>query len=386
MEQNEPPTVDGGWIRWFDDNRLQMLCWKRNAATGEVWGMELEMSALLSRLIASFPECPQYMTLLLRDGNNRTLHQSGTKDVAKRKADSRISLGPELPHWELAAYLHLIPSKTKTVWPAAGIMLVIIFLTAIICGGLILTSQSQRNWHEAQRKTTFVSNVSHELKTPLTTIRMYSEMLLLGRVSEESKRERYLKTVVTECGRLTRLVNNVLDFSRLEQNRRTYRIEEIELSAFVATLIDTHRPRIEAAGLQVTESRSDHLINVCADHDALEQVILNIVDNVIKYAAEGKTLEICAEATQQNALISIMDQGPGIPAAHRKRIFDAFHRVDDSITAGKPGSGLGLSIALRLISGMKGTLQYRPRPGGGSTFEIRLPLKTALTTTESSNA
>ncbi len=383
-----PDTIipEGDWIRWFDNDRLHMLCWRRQAPTGQVWGLELEISALLSRLIASFPESPEYLTLILSNGNNRTLHQSGKELTVERRPDIRFPLGPELPHWELSGYLLPLSGRTLLFWPTAGILLVVIFLAAIICGGLLLTAQSQRNWREAQLKTTFVSNVSHELKTPLTTIRMYTEMLSLGRIQEKKKQQHYLNTVVTECGRLTRLVNNVLDFSRLEQNRRTYRIIAIDLPPFINTLINTHQPRIEGSGMIIRFTGKNSMVTVRADPDALEQVILNLIDNAVKYAPEGKVIEVTLSIAHPYAELCIMDRGPGIPAAHRKKIFEAFHRVDDSITTSIPGSGLGLSIARRLLTGMDGILDYIPRAGGGSIFKVLLPLNTAEAVKERDDA
>ena len=183
----------------------------------------------------------------------------------------------------------------------------------------------------------------------------------------------YLRVIIEQSHRLTRLVNNVLDFSRLEQRRKTYRPEELDAAAFVTGIVEDHRLRMAAAGLDAVVEGAGQPAWVRTDRDALEQALLNLVDNALKYAAEGK--QLCVGVSRRGGWIDIRvsDRGPGVARAQRARIFEKFHRVDDSLTAGKPGSGLGLSIARSLLRDQGGDVFYEPRAGGGSTFVIRLP-------------
>jgi two-component system, OmpR family, phosphate regulon sensor histidine kinase PhoR len=152
-------------------------------------------------------------------------------------------------------------------------------------------------------------------------------------------------------------------------------VRELDAGGLLASFLDNQRPRAEAAGLSVCgDGWREAELPVKADRDGLEQVFLNLLDNAIKYAAEGRDLTVSAVRENGRVCIRFMDRGPGVAASHRERIFDEFHRVDDSLTAENPGCGLGLNIARQLARAMGGDLVYEPRPGGGSVFLLTLPL------------
>jgi len=255
-------------------------------------------------------------------------------------------------------------------------LLVVILVVAILAGGGLLLWQARNNYLDATRKTTFVSNVSHELKTPLTSIRMYAELLQEGRAPEE-KRRRYLDVIVSESQRLTRLVNNVLDFSRLEQGRKTYRLEQLDVSEAVRTALENQQERLRQAGMALTEEGTDAPVLVETDRDALDQVLLNLIDNAIKYAADGQQLWVRVTPSPDAVQIGVLDRGPGVAASERERVFEKFHRVDDSLTADKPGSGLGLTIARRMLRDLGGDLVCTLRTDGGACFVATLPRRSA---------
>ena len=232
---------------------------------------------------------------------------------------------------------------------------------------------AKQNMLDARQKTSFVSNVSHELKTPLTSIRMFAELLLEKRVDDQDKKDKYLGIIVSESRRLTRLVNNVLDFSRLEQGKKKYHIEAIDLISFFNEIIEFHKPRLKDNNMKTSLDFPEKNIVIKTDRDAMEQVILNLMDNAIKYASDGGEISLSMDADENKVEIRIEDRGPGIPEAHRNKIFDKFHRVDDSLTATKQGAGLGLSIAKRMLEDIGGSLSYAPRQGGGSCFTVKVP-------------
>lgn len=203
---------------------------------------------------------------------------------------------------------------------------------------------------------------------------MYAELLDEGRIEEAEKRRRYLQVIVSESQRLTRLVNNVLDFSRLEQKRKHYHLTSLPLNEVLKEVLDGQAMRLRQAGFELTYRMPDRPLNVQADRDAVEQVFLNLIDNAIKYAAQGGELIVELQRTEDFAEVLIMDSGPGVPTSEQKRIFQQFHRVDNDLTCNRPGCGLGLSIARRLLQDMHGSLCYRPRKGGGACFIMQLPL------------
>ncbi len=377
----EDPS-SGGWIPWFADNKLYILGWAQKSKDAPVYGVELELMTLLSRLINNFPQTPSGQSgYAIVDDSGRLLHQVGDIIIEeKTKPLLTVSLAPHLPHWSIAVYTpdQKIPVGSGSEFMIIACLLLFIFIAAIAAGGFLLMRNAKQNMIDAQQKTSFVSNVSHELKTPLTSIRMFAELMLEGRIKDQEKKLKYLRVIVSESRRLTRLVNNVLDFSRLEQGQKRYHFEELDVGIFMKDLLEFHNPRIKDAGMKSNLNIPDKEILIKTDRDALEQVILNLLDNAIKYASSGKEISVLLNTDTKEVEIRIGDKGPGIPESQRKKIFEKFHRVDDSLTARTQGSGLGLSIARRMLKDMGGELYYEPGSGGGSCFIVKIPVNPEL--------
>lgn len=372
-DATDPPA--SGWISWSWENRLHLLGWVQDD-TGR-YGVELEVMAVLSRLVESIPD-PTFAdgVLALVDDRGRIMHQRGALIIdAETPRLASVPIGELLPHWQVSIYAP--PGGGAAPGGRAMILITGLVVSTFVCtlllGGGLLMWQTQRSLRDAQQKTSFVSNVSHELKTPLTTIRMYAELMGEERITDEDKRRRYLGVIVEESRRLTRLVNNVLDFSRLEQGRKKYRLESIELWDLLRDTLDTHLPRLEQAGMTLETAIPDLPCPLRTDRDAVEQALLNVIDNAIKYADRGGSVSVRAKAEPARAVIHILDRGPGIPPDQRELVFEKFHRVDDSLTAARTGSGLGLSIARRLLRDLGGDLRTAEREGGGSIFSLIVP-------------
>ncbi len=366
-----------GWLPLKVEGRLHLLGWVQPAGAGEVRGVELEMAALISRLGGALPaEISGEEGYTLRDDQGRVLHQAGAVARAAAPAITVPLASDLLPGWDVVAF---VPTATGDGVGSGGFflistLLVGIFVAAIVVGGSLLLRQARRSEAEAAQKTSFVANVSHEFKTPLTTIRLYSELLESGRVRDAAQSGDYLRTISRETQRLARLVGNALDFSRLEQGQKKYARELLELRAELTRLLDTQTPRLVEAGLALKRALPVEPLTVTSDRDALEQILLNVLDNAAKYGAAGG--EVTVELTPRpagGALVRVLDRGAGVPPEHRDRIFEKFHRVDDRLTAEKTGAGLGLSIARQLARGLGGELRYLPREGGGANFTLELP-------------
>lgn len=373
-----------GWIPWFAENNLYILGWIEQE--GVLYGIELELMSLLSRIIAGFPaSAPEGMVYALSDGNGQILHQSGASILkTNARPDLSISLAPHLPHWQVTVYFTngFLTGESGRAFVILSGLILGIFIIAIIIGGTLLTWQAHRNMIDARQKTSFVSNISHELKTPLTSIRMFAELLRENRVKGDEKKMRYLQVIVDESQRLTRLVNNVLDFSRLEQGRKKYHIERCDIADFLRQLLEIHRLRIDNAGLILNVQIPEEPVFIKTDRDAIEQTVLNLIDNAIKYASQGKELSVSLKSGNNSCELRVMDRGPGVQSDQQTIIFEKFHRIDDSLTAGHPGSGLGLSIAQRLVRGLDGNLIYEARDGGGSSFVVILPISPITATSD----
>jgi two-component system phosphate regulon sensor histidine kinase PhoR len=367
-----------GWLPWAAEGRLHLLGWVWPSGAADVRGVEVELAALVSRLGGSMPaEVSGGEGYALRDDKGRVQHQAGVVPAADGETPTvRVPLSSDLlPGWEVVAFLAPTAAENGAgsfFW--IGAMLAAVLVLAILTSGSLLLWQARRSEAEAAQKTSFVANVSHEFKTPLTTIRLYSELLEQGRVADAGKQNDYLRTIGRETQRLARLVNNALDFSRLEQGKKKFQRESCDLGAELARLLDTHEPRIAEAGLALTRELPAAPLTLSTDRDAVEQIVLNLIDNACKYAAEGGELMVTLSAgAGGGAELRVSDRGHGVPDTEREQIFEKFHRVDETLTAEKSGTGLGLSIARQLARGLGGELRCDARPGGGAVFVLTLP-------------
>lgn len=367
-----------GWTARVNNGRLHVLGWIQPSGSSQIRGVELELTALVSRLGSALPvEVGGQEGFALRDDRHRVLHQVGWIPRSAQEPISRVHPNDtSFPGWEVVGFLEpaAYDSAGGGGFFVIGALLIGIFVVAILSGGSLLLWQARRSEAEAQQKTSFVANVSHEFKTPLTSIRLYSELLEQGRVKDDVKRSEYLRTISRETQRLARLVNNALDFSRLEQGRKKYQLEPVDVRAELIRIVDTQRPRFAELPLTVSTDFPRDPLETTTDRDAFEQIVLNLVDNACKYAASGGKLAfLLRRGSPQGAELRVADHGPGVPVEHRERIFEKFHRVDETLTAEKTGAGLGLSIARQLARGLGGDLHYEPGEGGGAVFVLRLP-------------
>lgn len=359
MGQRIPSASSFTWRTWYEGDRLSFIGWMRQG-DGEVRGVELETVKVLSEFLSVIKRnLPNGLAVELRDGFG--------KCIVRTRAHRPEEMSPEL------ALDIGLPGYTLAVWRVVPRSHALRYLTtllppflALVLGGVLLVLEITRERRESMLKTSFVSNVSHELKTPLTAVRLSAEMLREGRVKEEAQ-ARYLEVIVRESERLTRLVDNVLDFGRLERGRRKFNLEARDVNELLS-VAEAQRPRVEAAGLTLMVRSAPMPVMRTFDLDAVGQVLVNLIDNAVKYAASGKMVEV---SVSERGEITVADRGPGIAAKHRSRIFERFYRCDDSITAKSSGSGLGLSIASRLMAGMGGELVFAPRAGGGAVFIIK---------------
>ena len=248
---------------------------------------------------------------------------------------------------------------------AAGAVIILLLVAALVSGGVLLVRTLRRERRESRMKTDFIDNVSHELNTPLAGIRLTAELLADGRIPEGERRQGALKSILTESDRLSRMVSELLDFSRLEKGTRRYSIETFDLAEFASGSAETQGVDSISRGRAHIAVKGEGAL-VSADKDAIRQIGINLVGNAVKYS-EG-AIDIEVEGNE----IRFMDRGSGIPSECTERIFERFYRVDDSLTRREGGSGLGLPIARALARGMGGDVTYSPRPGGGSVFTLTL--------------
>ncbi len=295
---------------------------------------------------------------------------SGEPDCALLRPLSRTPIAPSLSVCVEARALGRGPTKLLT-WIERGLLL---GLAAIV--GLALLAVHRAAAREAElsrQKSQFVSAVSHELRTPLTTIRMHAEMLEGGLVDEE-RRPRVHEELVSETVRLSRLVENVLEASRLEEGRRPVRPRRADLRAHVGAVVDDISRFARGKGFELLGPGEGEPIELAFDAGAIEQVVVNLIDNAIKYAADGeRRIEVAVEHHPHGARILVRDHGPGIPASEQEKVFERFHRVERAEQAHQPGTGLGLSIVRELVRAHRGEVTLRDRVPRGLEVVVTLP-------------
>ena len=254
----------------------------------------------------------------------------------------------------------------------AGGCLLVLLVASLVSGGWWLVRSARRERLDALRKTDFVDNVSHELKTPLAGIRLCAELLAEGRLPDGPRREKAVRSILSESDRLERLVSNLLDFGRLERNRRKYDLRDVDLSRLVEEMRDAAVPGAAAPAFTFERPAGGGPV-ARADADAVRQILANLLENARKYAAAGGPPEVSAGRGAGTAELVVADRGPGVPRGLEEKIFERFFRADDSLRRDAGGSGIGLALSRGLARGMGGDLVCRARAGGGAEFALSLP-------------
>ena len=254
-------------------------------------------------------------------------------------------------------------------------LLILGCLSVLIIGGLVLTRHIvSKEMALARLKSDFVSNVSHELRTPLALIRLYAETLELGRITTSDKKQQYYRIIRKESERLSALINNILDFSRIEAGRKEYEFRATDIAELVRNTLDSYRYQIEQQGFAFEENIDADLPAVYVDREAIARALVNLMNNALKYSCEQKFLGVKLYRDNGRVKLEVADRGIGIARRDQTKIFEKFYRAGDPLVHNTKGSGLGLSLVRHITQAHGGDISVESTPGKGSKFILSIPL------------
>jgi two-component system, OmpR family, phosphate regulon sensor histidine kinase PhoR len=285
---------------------------------------------------------------------------------------ARVGLGPPLEGFALAAELPGDPAAPLAFRNRTLYIALLVLLYGGIGVGFGLTIREMRRAYKLSRlKTDFVANISHELRTPLTSVRLFAETLREGRVESPQEVLECVTLLSAEADRLSRMVERLLDWSRLESGGASLELERTEVPALLERIGEAYKAQQLPATYQTELEPKLPAVNV--DRDAMAQVVLNLLHNAVKYTGEDKRIRVRARRAGRGVAIEVEDNGPGVRPQERKRIFDRFYRADDLLSRRTEGTGLGLAIAKKIVELHGGRIELDSKVGEGSTFRVVLP-------------
>jgi len=299
-----------------------------------------------------------------------------SEDIPEDIQSVHVMFPPELPSWSLKLYPVSSGLFTSLFHRGAGIFLYIfIAIVIILAFGLIFTLQSVNNeMRLSKMKSYFMSTVSHEFKSPLTSIRQMAEMLVDGRVSSPERQLKYHTSILQQSERLSHLIDNILDFSKMEEGQKIFRFEKTDITLVVKDIVESFQYHKAGQGFDISLSIPGLVPDIVFDREAMEQVMHNLLDNACKYSGDSRKIEVHLLSKENEIIISVRDYGAGIRKEDQDKIFSRFYRAGEELTQTVKGSGIGLTIVKQIVEAHNGHITVESSPGKGSTFSVRLPV------------
>jgi len=299
---------------------------------------------------------------------------AGDSVPAGRKPFLKLPLGSSsFPEWTVALYIdssafETAASRQVAVYIWVGLLVVVLFL---LCGAL--TAQMIGRQIRLNRlKNNFIATVTHELKTPLSSMRLLVDTLLDGSYVNQQQCKEYLELIGRENERLSRMIDSFLTFSRMERNKQVFEFTPVHPADIVRAAVETVHPKMTQPGCDLSVSIAENLPHVWADRDAIVTVLVNLLDNAWKYSLDHKTIRLSAYAENGRICFTVADNGLGIPRRLQKKIFGRFYQVDNRLSRRVEGCGLGLSIVKYIVDAHKGVIEVKSRVAEGSTFTLKI--------------
>ena len=316
------------------------------------------------------------LAVSLRDAEGRELYRSSERFDRRYAATDSLPARFGALHAQVAIFPEMADQLLVGGLPRSRlpILLALFALTAGLA--VVALLQVKRQQQLARLRTDFVSSVSHELRTPLAQIRWFAELLRLGRLRSAEERDRSLRVIDQEARRLTFLVENVLNFSRSGREAGRVKPEPVVMADEVREAVDGFLPLVQARRMRVDAKLDASAIGL-VDRGALRQILLNLLDNAVKYGPVGQTIGVRVAREGARVRLSVEDEGPGVPEHERERVWSAFYRAERDLVTDVTGSGIGLSVVNELVLMQQGRRWIEGAPGGGARVVVEFPAPTA---------
>jgi len=350
---------------------------RAGSASDKAWGILIDAERLRENVLRpalrdNFPSGETSWAVKGRDG---AVMQS-SENPTSGPVTFRTNFASNFPDWTLE--FHQAPPrliKTFLLSRRGLYSFVFLLIAGILIFGLALTIRAVSHELElARMKSDFVSTVSHEFKSPLTSIRQLAEMLQSGRVPSEERRQKYYDVLLEQSERLAMLTDNILSLAKIEEGRAEFTFETTDISVLLTEVVTSIQERVRHEGFEIGLDVERALPLIAVDRTALSQAVTNLVDNAIKYSGDSRRISVGASLEERAVAIAVEDYGIGIKKEDIDRVFERFYRGGDELTRTVKGSGLGLTLVKEIVAAHRGRVHVESEPGKGSVFSIRLPL------------
>jgi signal transduction histidine kinase/tetratricopeptide (TPR) repeat protein len=347
-----------------------------------VFGMKIASAILsekiLPQILAKLPLRKDWHTLVENEQGKKIAGEDLThlKVPLPRLTFSR-SFEDDFPPWKVSIYQTERGSAKRQFNLRRNIYIlsVMVVIVALFFGGFLAIKSTARELELARLKSDFVSTVSHEFRTPLTSIRYLAEMLQRGRVQGEDKKQQYYETITTESERLSRLIENILDFSKVEAGMKEYKFEEVDVAELARDVASRFQEQVAPQGFVINSEISKQMLRVNADREALSRALFNLLDNAVKYSGESRNVFLRAWSDRENVFFEVRDEGIGISKDEQEKVFEKFYRTQIVHNSNIKGSGIGLTVVSHIVKAHGGEVLLESEVGKGTKVTIRIPVK-----------
>jgi len=343
----------------------------------ETWGFILDIEKLRENIL---------QPALLRYASSEDISwvvkdREGSRVLASSNSPSgsvavRMDFVSRFPDWTLEFYQQP-PDLLRTFLgsPRGIYSYMFLLIGGILVFGLVLTIRTVSHELElARMKSDLVSTISHEFKSPLAAIRQLAEMLHSGRLPSEERRQKYYDILLEQSERLSLLIDNVLNLARIEEGRKEFFFEAVELGVLMQQVVSSIREQVGHEGFEINLDAGKESVTAQVDREAFSQALANLLDNAVKYSGDSRRVMVRLSVEGEQAVIVVRDSGIGIRKDELDKVFERFYRCGDELTRTVRGTGLGLSLVKEIVAAHRGSVHVESEPGKGSTFSIRLPL------------